>query len=60
MLDGDHASLDQLRTAVTELLTDPSRRIAMAREAATHGKPDAADHVLTEILTAAAGRHNHA
>ncbi len=56
MLDGDHATPQHLRAAVTELLTDPARRNAMAREAATHGRPDAADHVVTEILTAAAGR----
>jgi UDP-N-acetylglucosamine--N-acetylmuramyl-(pentapeptide) pyrophosphoryl-undecaprenol N-acetylglucosamine transferase len=56
MLDGDQATPDQLRAAITDLLTDSERRIAMSREATTHGRPDAADHVVTEILTAAAGR----
>ncbi|GAA2715497.1 MULTISPECIES: UDP-N-acetylglucosamine--N-acetylmuramyl-(pentapeptide) pyrophosphoryl-undecaprenol N-acetylglucosamine transferase [Actinoplanes] len=55
MLDGDEATADRLRDTINGLLADPGHRIALGRAAATHGRPDAADHVVTEILTAAAG-----
>jgi UDP-N-acetylglucosamine--N-acetylmuramyl-(pentapeptide) pyrophosphoryl-undecaprenol N-acetylglucosamine transferase len=56
MLDGDQATPEHLRAAVTGLLADPGRRTALARAAATHGRPDAAARVVTEILTVCAGR----
>jgi len=54
MLDGDQATPDDLRTAVTSLLADPARRTAMSQAATTHGRPDAAARVVTEILTVSA------
>jgi UDP-N-acetylglucosamine--N-acetylmuramyl-(pentapeptide) pyrophosphoryl-undecaprenol N-acetylglucosamine transferase len=36
------------------ILTDPGRRAALARAAAAHGRPDAADRVVTEIMAVAA------
>jgi UDP-N-acetylglucosamine--N-acetylmuramyl-(pentapeptide) pyrophosphoryl-undecaprenol N-acetylglucosamine transferase len=56
MLDGDEATPEHLRDTLGALLADPQRRAALAQAATTHGKPDAADQVVTEILTAAAGR----
>ena len=55
MLDGPDATPERLRDTLNALLADPNRRATLARNAATHGKPDAADQVVTEILTAAAG-----
>ena len=55
MLDGDEATPDHLRDTLRSLLADPPRRDALARAAAAHGRPTAADQVVTEILTAAAG-----
>jgi UDP-N-acetylglucosamine--N-acetylmuramyl-(pentapeptide) pyrophosphoryl-undecaprenol N-acetylglucosamine transferase len=54
MLDGDQAGPDQLRDSIIGLLTDPQRRHRLAQAAAGQGKPDAADHVVTEILAVAA------
>ncbi|GAA1656347.1 UDP-N-acetylglucosamine--N-acetylmuramyl-(pentapeptide) pyrophosphoryl-undecaprenol N-acetylglucosamine transferase [Actinoplanes couchii] len=56
MLDGDTATPERLHASVSELLLDPQRRAGMAQAAAAQGRPDAADRVVTEILTAAAGR----
>jgi UDP-N-acetylglucosamine--N-acetylmuramyl-(pentapeptide) pyrophosphoryl-undecaprenol N-acetylglucosamine transferase len=50
MLDGTEATPDALRNEVLALLADPTRRATMARAAATHGRPDAADRVVSEIL----------
>ncbi|GAA0510467.1 UDP-N-acetylglucosamine--N-acetylmuramyl-(pentapeptide) pyrophosphoryl-undecaprenol N-acetylglucosamine transferase [Paractinoplanes deccanensis] len=55
MLDGDQATPDHLRDTLTALLADPHRRAALAQAATAHGRPHAADQVVTEILTAAAG-----
>lgn len=57
MLDGDQATPDHLRAAVTNLLFDSSSRTAMSQTAATHGRPDAASRVVTEILTIVADSH---
>jgi UDP-N-acetylglucosamine--N-acetylmuramyl-(pentapeptide) pyrophosphoryl-undecaprenol N-acetylglucosamine transferase len=54
MLDGPTATPEELRTAIHGLLADPHRRESMARAARTHGKPDAADHVVTELLAVSA------
>jgi UDP-N-acetylglucosamine--N-acetylmuramyl-(pentapeptide) pyrophosphoryl-undecaprenol N-acetylglucosamine transferase len=54
MLDGDQATPDHLHTAITALLADPDRRTAMSQTATTHGRPDAAARVVTEILTVSA------
>jgi UDP-N-acetylglucosamine--N-acetylmuramyl-(pentapeptide) pyrophosphoryl-undecaprenol N-acetylglucosamine transferase len=54
MLDGPEATPEHLSSALSALLADPQRRATLARNAATHGKPAAADQVVTEILTAAA------
>jgi UDP-N-acetylglucosamine--N-acetylmuramyl-(pentapeptide) pyrophosphoryl-undecaprenol N-acetylglucosamine transferase len=54
MLDGDEATPEHLRGTLSALLADPQRRAALARAATTHGRPAAADQVVTEILTAAA------
>ncbi|GIF11349.1 UDP-N-acetylglucosamine--N-acetylmuramyl-(pentapeptide) pyrophosphoryl-undecaprenol N-acetylglucosamine transferase [Actinoplanes teichomyceticus] len=54
-LDGPEATPEHLRDTITGLLADPARRAELGRSAATHGRPAAADHVVTEILTAAAG-----
>nr|ADU56172.1 hypothetical protein CA915-51 [uncultured organism CA915] len=55
MLDGDQATPEQLRNTVTSLLADPQLRERLARAATQQGRPDAAEHVVTEILTVAAG-----
>ncbi|GAA2916371.1 UDP-N-acetylglucosamine--N-acetylmuramyl-(pentapeptide) pyrophosphoryl-undecaprenol N-acetylglucosamine transferase [Actinoplanes cyaneus] len=55
MLDGDQATPDQLRDEVLRLLADPPRRQQLAQAAAHQGKPVAAEHVVSEILTVAAG-----
>jgi UDP-N-acetylglucosamine--N-acetylmuramyl-(pentapeptide) pyrophosphoryl-undecaprenol N-acetylglucosamine transferase len=54
MLDGDQATPEHLRNAVTSLLTDSRRRTAMSQAANAHGRPDAAARVVTEILTVSA------
>jgi len=54
MLDGDDANPQRLSQVVRELLADPRRSAAMAAQAARHGRPDAADNVVSEILLAAA------
>ncbi|MEV0902869.1 UDP-N-acetylglucosamine--N-acetylmuramyl-(pentapeptide) pyrophosphoryl-undecaprenol N-acetylglucosamine transferase [Actinoplanes sp. NPDC049802] len=54
MLDGDTAVPELLHAEVAGLLAEPHRRAAMGRAAATHGRPGAAQHVVTEILTVAA------
>ncbi|SDT70062.1 UDP-N-acetylglucosamine--N-acetylmuramyl-(pentapeptide) pyrophosphoryl-undecaprenol N-acetylglucosamine transferase [Actinoplanes derwentensis] len=56
MLDGAEATPEQLHAQITMLLSDPQRRAEMSRSAATHGRPDAAARVVTEILTVAANR----
>ena len=54
MLDGAQATPEQLRDAITTLLADPGRRAALANAASTHGRPDAANHVVAEVLAVAA------
>jgi UDP-N-acetylglucosamine--N-acetylmuramyl-(pentapeptide) pyrophosphoryl-undecaprenol N-acetylglucosamine transferase len=54
MLDGEEATPENLRGAITAVLTDPGRRAALARSAAAHGRPDAAARVVTEIMAVAA------
>lgn len=55
MLDGDQATPDHLRAAMTSLLADGRRRTGLSQAATAHGRPDAAVRVVTEILTVAAG-----
>jgi UDP-N-acetylglucosamine--N-acetylmuramyl-(pentapeptide) pyrophosphoryl-undecaprenol N-acetylglucosamine transferase len=55
VLDGDQATSNQLRAAITDLLADCGRLTAMSRAATAQGRPDAAARVVTEILTIAAG-----
>jgi UDP-N-acetylglucosamine--N-acetylmuramyl-(pentapeptide) pyrophosphoryl-undecaprenol N-acetylglucosamine transferase len=54
MLDGPHATSGHLCDMITSLLSDPGRRHELAAAATAHGRPDAADRVVTEILTAVA------
>ena len=54
VLDDTQATADLLRDTITSLLTDPHRRAALAQAATAHGRPDAANQVVTEILTASA------
>ncbi|WNI19715.1 UDP-N-acetylglucosamine--N-acetylmuramyl-(pentapeptide) pyrophosphoryl-undecaprenol N-acetylglucosamine transferase [Actinacidiphila sp. ITFR-21] len=42
---------DRLRDAVAPLLTDPSRRSAMAERARAQGRPDAADRLVDVLLS---------
>jgi UDP-N-acetylglucosamine--N-acetylmuramyl-(pentapeptide) pyrophosphoryl-undecaprenol N-acetylglucosamine transferase len=56
MLDGDQATPDQLRAAITNLLADSRRRTAMSQAATTHGRPDAAVRVVAEILAVSSGQ----
>ncbi|MCX4469415.1 UDP-N-acetylglucosamine--N-acetylmuramyl-(pentapeptide) pyrophosphoryl-undecaprenol N-acetylglucosamine transferase [Micromonospora sp. NBC_01655] len=56
MLDGDQATPDHLRAAITNLLADSHRRTAMSQAATVHGRPDAAARVVTEVLTVSAGQ----
>jgi len=56
ILDGDQATPDHLHAAIINLLADSRRRNAMSQAATTHGRPDAAVRVVTEILTVAAGQ----
>ncbi|MEV7504622.1 hypothetical protein AB0N90_28805, partial [Streptomyces sp. NPDC093018] len=46
----------RLQTAVGPLLSDAHLRRAMAERARMYGRPDAADRLVDEILSAAAGR----
>lgn len=47
-------SADTVQAALTPLLTDPARRVAIAELARTHGRPDAADRLVEVVLAAAA------
>jgi UDP-N-acetylglucosamine--N-acetylmuramyl-(pentapeptide) pyrophosphoryl-undecaprenol N-acetylglucosamine transferase len=49
-------SAENLRNAVGPLLADPQRRAAMAERARAHGRPDAADRLVDEILSVASGQ----
>ncbi|MEV8626028.1 UDP-N-acetylglucosamine--N-acetylmuramyl-(pentapeptide) pyrophosphoryl-undecaprenol N-acetylglucosamine transferase [Streptomyces sp. NPDC051079] len=51
----DDVSSSRLREAVGPLLTDPVRRVSMARRAREHGRPDAADRLVDLLLSAASG-----
>lgn len=53
MLSGDDATPAALRGEVMALLQDPARRERLERSAREHGRPDAADRVVHELLTAA-------
>ncbi|SCK48375.1 UDP-N-acetylglucosamine-N-acetylmuramylpentapeptide N-acetylglucosamine transferase [Streptomyces sp. SceaMP-e96] len=46
---------ERLQHALGPLLTDPSRRAAMAERAREHGRPDAADRLVDVLLSAASG-----
>ncbi|BCY10625.1 glycosyltransferase [Actinoplanes sp. L3-i22] len=54
VLDGDEATPAHLRDTIGGLLSDPRRRAELGQAAAGQGRPDAADQVVTELLTAAA------
>jgi UDP-N-acetylglucosamine--N-acetylmuramyl-(pentapeptide) pyrophosphoryl-undecaprenol N-acetylglucosamine transferase len=54
MLDGPTATPEDLRNAIRGLLADPHHRAAMEQAARTHGKPEAADHVVAELLAVTA------
>jgi UDP-N-acetylglucosamine--N-acetylmuramyl-(pentapeptide) pyrophosphoryl-undecaprenol N-acetylglucosamine transferase len=54
VLDGEQATPGRLRDTITSLLADPQHRATLAQAAAAHGRPDAADLVINEILTAVA------
>lgn len=47
-------TVDQVRHALSPLLADAHLRWAMAERARAHGRPDAADRLVDEILSAAA------
>ncbi|MFC9234322.1 glycosyltransferase [Streptomyces decoyicus] len=51
-LVGD-VTAERLQDALGPLLTDPSRRAAMAERAREHGRPDAADRLVDVLLSAA-------
>ncbi|MFC9156740.1 glycosyltransferase [Streptomyces bauhiniae] len=51
-LEGD-VTVDQVRNAMGPLLSDASLRRAMAERARAYGRPDAADSLVDEILSAA-------
>ncbi|GLZ00532.1 UDP-N-acetylglucosamine--N-acetylmuramyl-(pentapeptide) pyrophosphoryl-undecaprenol N-acetylglucosamine transferase [Actinoplanes sp. NBRC 103695] len=53
VLDGDEATPEHLRGAIEMVLTDPGRHAALSQAAAAHGRPDAADRVVTEIIAVA-------
>jgi UDP-N-acetylglucosamine--N-acetylmuramyl-(pentapeptide) pyrophosphoryl-undecaprenol N-acetylglucosamine transferase len=53
LLDG--ASADVLRDALAPLLAEPERRAALARQARSHGRPDAADRLVDVLLSAVKG-----
>ncbi|MEV0112540.1 UDP-N-acetylglucosamine--N-acetylmuramyl-(pentapeptide) pyrophosphoryl-undecaprenol N-acetylglucosamine transferase [Streptomyces sp. NPDC050844] len=48
-------SVQALSDALGPLLTDPTRREAMAENARAHGRPDAADRLVDVLMAAAAG-----
>ncbi|MEO3750511.1 UDP-N-acetylglucosamine--N-acetylmuramyl-(pentapeptide) pyrophosphoryl-undecaprenol N-acetylglucosamine transferase [Streptomyces sp. B6B3] len=48
-------TVDTLREALDPLLTDPTRRSAMAERARAQGRPDAADKLVEVLLSAASG-----
>lgn len=52
LLGGD-VTADSLRTAVRPLLEDPERRRAIAANARSHGRPNAADQLVDVVLAAA-------
>jgi UDP-N-acetylglucosamine--N-acetylmuramyl-(pentapeptide) pyrophosphoryl-undecaprenol N-acetylglucosamine transferase len=54
VLDGEQATPGRLRDTITSLLADPQHSATLAQAAAAHGRPDAADLVINEILTAVA------
>jgi UDP-N-acetylglucosamine--N-acetylmuramyl-(pentapeptide) pyrophosphoryl-undecaprenol N-acetylglucosamine transferase len=56
MLDGSDATPERLLATIRDLLADGSSRAAMSAASAKHGRPDAADKVVAEILSAAAQR----
>ncbi|MEU1284860.1 UDP-N-acetylglucosamine--N-acetylmuramyl-(pentapeptide) pyrophosphoryl-undecaprenol N-acetylglucosamine transferase [Kitasatospora sp. NPDC005856] len=45
------AAPDTLQAAIGPLLTDPARRADIARRAAEHGRPDAADRLVDVLLS---------
>lgn len=49
----DSVSADSLRGAVAPLLAEPERCAAMAQQARSHGRPDAADRLVDVVLSAA-------
>ncbi|MGW7639519.1 UDP-N-acetylglucosamine--N-acetylmuramyl-(pentapeptide) pyrophosphoryl-undecaprenol N-acetylglucosamine transferase [Streptomyces decoyicus] len=51
----DDVTPDRLQDAVSPLLADPARRVAMAERARVYGRPDAADRLVDVILSAASG-----
>jgi len=56
MVAGADATPDRLRDEVLALLKDPQQRQILADTARRHGRPDAADRVVREILDAARPR----
>jgi UDP-N-acetylglucosamine--N-acetylmuramyl-(pentapeptide) pyrophosphoryl-undecaprenol N-acetylglucosamine transferase len=53
MLAGDEATPANLLAEVLTFLKDPAQRHQLAEAARQHGRPDAADHVVKELLDAA-------
>jgi UDP-N-acetylglucosamine--N-acetylmuramyl-(pentapeptide) pyrophosphoryl-undecaprenol N-acetylglucosamine transferase len=53
MLAGDDATPANLFDEVLTLLKDPAQRHRLADAARQHGRPDAADRVVKELLDAA-------
>jgi UDP-N-acetylglucosamine--N-acetylmuramyl-(pentapeptide) pyrophosphoryl-undecaprenol N-acetylglucosamine transferase len=56
MLAGPDATPDRLRDEVLALLKNPQQRQILAEAARRHGRPDAADRVVRELLDAARPR----
>lgn len=56
MVAGPDATPDRLRDEVLALLKNPQHRQVLADTARHHGRPDAADHVVREVLDAARPR----
>jgi UDP-N-acetylglucosamine--N-acetylmuramyl-(pentapeptide) pyrophosphoryl-undecaprenol N-acetylglucosamine transferase len=54
MLDGPTATPEDLRNSIGALLADPRGRAAMAQAARAHGRPEAADNVVAELLAVTA------
>jgi UDP-N-acetylglucosamine--N-acetylmuramyl-(pentapeptide) pyrophosphoryl-undecaprenol N-acetylglucosamine transferase len=54
MLDGPTATPEDLRNSIGALLADPRGRAAMAQSARAHGRPEAADNVVAELLAVTA------